>query len=116
MNMIDEIGKRIQQLRSDKGMSISELAERAEVAKSYISNVERGLQSNPSIQFLEKVASALDVSIHSILYNNPTQTEQLLDNDWQLLLREAMNSGISKSQFKEFLEFQKWKKNNENPE
>jgi Predicted transcriptional regulators len=114
--MIEEIGKRIQQLRSDKGLSISELAERADVAKSYISNVERGLQSNPSIQFLEKVATALDVSIHSILNGDPTETDQLLDHDWQLLLKEAMASGISKSQFKEFLEFQKWKKNNENPE
>ncbi|QHW31519.1 helix-turn-helix domain-containing protein [Paenibacillus rhizovicinus] len=114
--MIEDIGKQIHQLRMNKGMSLSELADRAEVAKSYISNVERGLQSNPSIQFLEKVASALDVTIHSLLYGNLNADEQLLDPDWQLLLKEAMSSGISKTQFKEFLEFQKWKKNNETAE
>ncbi|REE90551.1 transcriptional regulator [Paenibacillus taihuensis] len=111
--MIEEIGKRIQQLRTERSISLSELAERADVAKSYISSVERGLQSNPSIQFLEKISTALDVSIHDILYGNSAAQEKLLDDDWQQLLRDAMASGISKSQFKEFLEFQKWKKNNE---
>jgi XRE family transcriptional regulator of biofilm formation len=28
------------------------------------------------------------------------------------LTKEAMESGVSKDQFKEFLEFQKWQKNN----
>ncbi|MBM7568003.1 helix-turn-helix domain-containing protein [Paenibacillus sacheonensis] len=111
--MIEDIGRRIQQLRMNKGMSLSELAERAEVAKSYVSNVERGLQSNPSIQFLEKVSTALDVTIHAILYGDAAENEQQLDSDWQQLLHEAMSSGISKVQFKEFLEFQKWKKNND---
>ncbi|AZN39492.1 helix-turn-helix domain-containing protein [Paenibacillus albus] len=113
--MIEDIGKRIQQFRTERGMSLSELAERADIAKSYISSVERGLQSNPSIQFLEKIATALDVPIHTIIYGPAAaEVEQTLDGDWQQLLRDAMASGISKSQFKEFLEFQKWKKNNEN--
>ncbi|HEY4431941.1 MAG TPA: helix-turn-helix transcriptional regulator, partial [Paenibacillus sp.] len=35
------MGQRIQHLRLEKGFSLSELADRADVAKSYLSNVER---------------------------------------------------------------------------
>lgn len=48
------IGQRIKQYRKEKGYSLSELAEKAGVAKSYLSSIERNLQTNPSIQFLEK--------------------------------------------------------------
>ncbi|MBD2798676.1 helix-turn-helix transcriptional regulator, partial [Xenorhabdus sp. 18] len=46
------IGERIKRLRLQKGISLTELAEKAGVAKSYISSIERNLQKNPSIQFL----------------------------------------------------------------
>ena len=48
------IGERIKRLRLQKGISLTELAEKAGVAKSYISSIERNLQKNPSIQFLER--------------------------------------------------------------
>lgn len=103
------IGKRIQQLRKSKGLTLSELAERANVAKSYLSNVERSIQSNPSIHFLEKIASILNVSVNSLLYEDDTIEE--LDPEWNRLIQEAMNSGISKQEFREYLEFQKWRLN-----
>ncbi|MDF2716869.1 MAG: sinR, partial [Paenibacillus sp.] len=43
------IGERIRVLRLGKGWSISELADKANVAKSYISSMERDIQKNPSI-------------------------------------------------------------------
>lgn len=100
------IGKRVQQLRLTKGMSITELAERAGVAKSYLSSIERDIQSNPSIQFLEKVGSVLGVSVEDFLQSND---EIHMDKEWTDLVREAMNSGVSKDQFKEFLEYNKWR-------
>ncbi|WP_340012691.1 helix-turn-helix domain-containing protein [Paenibacillus sp. FSL H7-0690] len=104
------MGQRIQQLRLDKGFSLSELADRADVAKSYLSNVERNIQSNPSIQFIEKIADALQVSIHALLYGVPNDAEEShLDSEWFRLVQEAMDSGISKREFKEFLDYQKWK-------
>lgn len=102
------IGKRVQQLRLAKGMSLTELAERAGVAKSYLSSIERDLQSNPSIQFLEKVGQVLGVSVDQFLH--PKEEEQL-DQEWAALVREAMDSGVSKEQFREFLEFNKWRIN-----
>lgn len=112
--MIESIGTRIKSLRQSKQLSLTELANRANVAKSYLSNVERNIQSNPSIQFLNKIADCLDIPLELILYGSPPDPDTALDSEWHELLREAMSSGISKKQFREFLEFQKWKLNHEN--
>ncbi|MBM6619054.1 helix-turn-helix domain-containing protein [Bacillus suaedaesalsae] len=104
------IGQRIKEYRLEKKMSLSELAERAGIAKSYLSSIERNLQSNPSIQFLEKVSAVLNVPVNILINGEDEATPTKdLDSDWANLVKEAMNSGISKEQFKEFLEFNKWK-------
>ncbi|WP_246942986.1 helix-turn-helix domain-containing protein [Bacillus pinisoli] len=105
------IGQRIKQYRLRKQLSLSELAERAGVAKSYLSSIERNLQSNPSIQFLEKVSAVLGVSVNTLLHDQESTSAEVeeLDSDWAKLVRDAMNSGVSKEQFREFLDFNKWK-------
>lgn len=104
------IGNRIQQLRKSRGLSLSELAERAGVAKSYLSNVERNIQSNPSIQFLEKISEVLKVPVEGII--NDSDQEMPLDKQWLELVTEAMSSGVSKDEFRDFIAYQKWKKEN----
>ncbi|WP_046174483.1 helix-turn-helix domain-containing protein [Domibacillus indicus] len=103
------IGERIRKLRVEQKLSLTELASRASVAKSYLSSVERDLQMNPSIQFLTKIASVLNVSVESLIAE-PQKSPEMVDDEWVTLAKEAMESGISKEQFREFLEFQKWKK------
>ncbi|OXM82832.1 helix-turn-helix domain-containing protein [Paenibacillus rigui] len=102
------IGKKVKELRLAQGLSLSELAEKAGVAKSYLSSMERDLRSNPSIHFLEKISHVLGVPVETFLHNTTTPQEQL-DEEWLQLVREAMASGISKEQFAEFLEFNKWR-------
>lgn len=105
------IGQRIKQYRKEKGYSLSELAEKAGVAKSYLSSIERNLQTNPSIQFLEKVSAVLDDSVHTLLdEKHETEYDGQLDSEWEKLVRDAMTSGVSKKQFREFLDYQKWRK------
>ena len=103
------IGDRIKKLRMDKGLSLSELAERADVAKSYISSIERNLQSNPSLQFLEKISSVLGVTVDSLILEEELDPTRL-DKEWYQLVQEAMSSGVTKDQFREFLEFNKWRR------
>ncbi|MFE7151934.1 helix-turn-helix domain-containing protein, partial [Heyndrickxia sporothermodurans] len=96
------IGQRIKNFRLQKQLSLSELAEKAGVAKSYLSSIERNIQSNPSVQFLEKIAAVLGISVNSLLHEEIEKTdENELDSDWELLVREAMNSGVSKDEFRE---------------
>ncbi|OXM85235.1 helix-turn-helix domain-containing protein [Paenibacillus rigui] len=108
------IGKRIQQLRKEKGITLTELAERAGVAKSYISKLERDIQKNPSIQFVEKIASVLNVPMESLIdqEDRVPMEDPDIDQEWYQIIKEAMTSGVDKQQFREFLEFNKWKTKN----
>ena len=107
------IGERVKKYRSEAGMTLTQLADKAGVAKSYLSALERNIQTNPSIQFLEKIAVVLDVSMDQLLYDSDSKKSANnsgnLDGEWRKLVKEAMDSGISKKEFKEFLEFNKWK-------
>ncbi|MDM5210248.1 helix-turn-helix domain-containing protein [Peribacillus sp. NJ4] len=105
------IGERVKKLREEKKMSMTELADKAGVAKSYLSSLERNLQTNPSIQFLEKISAVLNIPVDALLYDAPNK--EILDTDWMKIVEEAMNSGVSKQQFREFIEFNKWRKDKE---
>lgn len=106
--VIAMIGEQIKSLRQERKLSLTELADRAGVAKSYLSSIERNLQQNPSIQFLEKISSVLHVSVEQLLLGDDEQ-ETSLDEDWIELIKDAQDSGVSKEQFKEFLEYNKWR-------
>ncbi|KAF0820620.1 MULTISPECIES: helix-turn-helix domain-containing protein [unclassified Cytobacillus] len=101
------IGDRVKKLRQEKKMSLSELAEQAGVAKSYLSSLERNLQTNPSIQFLEKIAGVLNVPVDHLIHEQINKED--LDSEWMKIVKEAMESGVSKEQFREFLDFNKWR-------
>ena len=61
--MIKElVGKRIRQLRKNKGLSQETLGYECELDRTYIASVENG-KRNISIINLEKIANALNVSL-----------------------------------------------------
>ncbi|TFJ94340.1 helix-turn-helix domain-containing protein [Lentibacillus salicampi] len=109
------IGEKIKQLRKEKKLSISELAEKAGVAKSYLSSIERNLQTNPSIQFVEKISFVLGVPANHLIREDKThENSEPLDHEWLQIVQEAMHSGMTKEQFKEYLEFYKWRNQQNN--
>lgn len=61
--MHKEIGEKINELRSSKGMTLKELSERTNLSASFISQAERGLTSI-TINTLKKIAEALDVELN----------------------------------------------------
>ncbi|SDH40882.1 transcriptional regulator [Alteribacillus persepolensis] len=105
------IGDRVRKYRKENNLSLTELAEKAGVAKSYLSAIERNIQTNPSVQFLEKISKELHVSIDALIKEEHDIDEKQLDDEWLAIVQEAMESGVSKDQFKEFLEFNKWRTN-----
>ena len=66
-------GKIIAGLRQTAGLSQEELADRAEIHRTYVSQIERGLKS-PTIVVLLKLSKALDVTSSQImlLFENDT--------------------------------------------
>ena len=56
------VGVNIQRLRRDLDLSQEELGARADVHQTYLSQVEGG-KRNPSVDVLERIATALKVDI-----------------------------------------------------
>jgi XRE family transcriptional regulator, master regulator for biofilm formation len=103
------IGKNIQELRKKKGLSLSELAERANMSKSYLSNIERNVNQNPSIQILEKIARVLEVDFRTLINSDSLE---ILDDEWLAFIAELKQSGIEASQLEEYkilIEFINWR-------
>lgn len=61
------VGERIRKLRSEKGLTLTELAAEARISKAYLSQVENGQVAKPSAQALYRVASALSTSVGVLL-------------------------------------------------
>jgi transcriptional regulator with XRE-family HTH domain len=62
LKTILDLADDILRFRMEKGWSQAELAERAGTKQANISRLESGL-SNPSVNFLQKIAKALDATI-----------------------------------------------------
>ncbi|RLL42764.1 XRE family transcriptional regulator [Oceanobacillus piezotolerans] len=104
------IGDKIQKIRKSRGMTLSECAERANISKSYLSNIERNLNQNPSIQIIEKVALVLGVEVSSLISTNSTH-EEPTESEWLDFVKELKESGVKTHHlqgFRTVIEFAKW--------
>ena len=59
------LGRSIKQLRHARGITQQELANKAGLHRTYVSDIERGSR-NPSLTSLERVAAALVISLSEI--------------------------------------------------
>ncbi|GIN20933.1 MAG TPA: XRE family transcriptional regulator [Bacillus bacterium] len=106
------IGKKIVELRKKRGMTLSELAEKANISKSYISGLERNINDNPSIQVINKIASILEVDVTTLI-GAEVKHQECLETEWQEFVRELKATGIDKDkivEYKTLIEFIKWQK------
>lgn len=55
-----QIGLKIKSCRTDRGMTMKELAEQAQITPSMLSQIEKG-QANPSLNTIRLLSKALDV-------------------------------------------------------
>tara|TARA_A100001015_G_C14695679_1_gene596205 strand:- start:197 stop:424 length:228 start_codon:yes stop_codon:yes gene_type:complete len=62
-------GERVHQLRKVKDISQEELAHRADLHRTYIGMIERA-EKNITLLNIEKIANALDVTIHDLFKKN----------------------------------------------
>lgn len=87
-----DVGKRITELRNDKGLSVNKLANLAGVSQSYLRDIELGLK-NPTVEYLSYICDALDVTLEfffaeesdkdnliaAVKKLNPSQREKLFE-------------------------------------
>lgn len=62
MKLKDNVGLRIRQLRKEQELSQEALGYKAEVDRTYVTDVENG-RRNVSLEILERLIKALDVSV-----------------------------------------------------
>ena len=74
-----EIGERIRALRIERGLTQEELADRAELSKGFISQMERDLTS-PSIATLEDVLTCLGTDL-STFFSQQGESRQVVFSD-----------------------------------
>ena len=93
------LGTNIQKLRQKKKLSLSQLAEKTEISKSYLSHIERNIQTNPTIEVIAKIAVALDVDLQTLLSPNKVisdsaNTRKVYVTNWSELIKAALESGL----------------------
>lgn len=81
------LGARLRARRTGLGLTLAEVAERADLSIPYVSNLERG-RGNPTIDALRAVAAALEASVSDLLGE---ATEEGLD-PLELVLADAPKS------------------------
>lgn len=73
------IGKRVKEVRTEKGISQAELAEKCKTSAQYLSQIENG-RKQASLQTLVSVAEVLEVSLNELLsgnqVNNPAEYQR----------------------------------------
>ena len=65
-NMKKELGQRIRSLRTNRGFSQDELAEKSSISPKHLGKIERGTV-NASIDCVTSIAKALDMPVRDIL-------------------------------------------------
>ncbi len=66
MDLVQLLGRNVRKLRTEKGLSQEELAFRAGMKRSYLSDLERGTR-NPTVRALARLAMALETDPSNLL-------------------------------------------------
>jgi transcriptional regulator with XRE-family HTH domain len=93
MDIIDKLGKKIREVRKQRGLTQAELAEKAGISVNFIGKVERGIHS-PSVTTIERIAEALNVKV-SALFDFP---EEIPKKEYEIkeLIRVLRDGNSSK--------------------
>lgn len=78
MNIEEQIGNKIRNLRNQNGLTQEELADRTELTKGFISQLERGLTA-PSVSTLSDIVECLGTNLSDFFHE---------DNDFQIVYRK----------------------------
>jgi len=67
MGMSNKISDNLKKLREKKGYSLEKVARLADLSLNTIVKIENGVNQNPTIETLTKIAKALEVGVDSLI-------------------------------------------------
>ena len=97
MELIKELGRRIQKARKEKGLTQQELAALSHVSLKHVQGCERGVK-NPSFEVLRAFCKVLNLSLDSLMNLDLPEDEQAANDMRQLYLPEIHGQCIVSQQ------------------
>ena len=100
-----KLGERLRLIRKENKLTLKDLSERADLSVPYLSDMERG-EVNPSIESLQKVAKALNMTVRDLLSGLEKLDESMSTTypaGFELLLKDPEFSEEIDDEWKEFL-------------
>jgi len=67
MQMSNKISENLKKLRDKKGYSLEKVARLADLSLNTIVKIENGVNQNPTIETLTKIAKALEVGVDDLI-------------------------------------------------
>lgn len=86
------LGKRIRDERLMQRLTLEKLAERTDKSINFIGQIERG-EGKPSLETLVDIANALGVTVDSLLADNIKASDNSIDKEITVLLRNMSDKG-----------------------
>lgn len=86
------LGKRIRDERLMQRLTLEKLAERTDKSINFIGQIERG-EGKPSLETLVDIANALGVTADSLLADNVKTSDNSIDKEISVLLRNMSDKG-----------------------
>src|SRR6267143_3013327 len=98
---LKRLGENIRYVRQGKNLSLADLAKKSGVSKTYISDLENGLGGRPNVQYLYRIATALETTIDALikLSLKPSQIKTIPD-----VCKEPLPPGLEEFAKQERLE------------
>ena len=85
MELLKELGRRIQKARKEKGLTQQELADQSHFSLKHVQSCERGVK-NPSFEVLRAFCKVLNLSLDSLMNLDLPEDEQAANDMRQLYL------------------------------
>ena len=85
MELLKELGRRIQKARKEKGLTQQELADQSNFSLKHVQSCERGVK-NPSFEVLRAFCKVLNLSLDSLMNLDLPEDEQAANDMRQLYL------------------------------
>ncbi len=88
-----KLGRKIKSVRTGKGITIQDIAERSGLSKGFLSQVEND-KTSPSLNTLERIAGALETPLTYLLLGERHQPVLVRHGERQVLIDEASQGRV----------------------
>ncbi len=84
-------GQRLRNPRTEKGMTLPELADKTGLSKGFLSQLENEQQTNPSLDTLKKIADVFGITLAELLQKDSVKAKRIVPDTIDPSLKECLD-------------------------